>query len=662
MMENRSFDHYFGTLSGVRGFGDRHPVPLPDRKVVWQQSDGTREILPFHLDTAASNALRAPVTPHTFSDAQAAWGQGRMCEWPRFKTGYAMGHFARADIRFQFALAEAFTLCDAYHCSVATGTDPNRIMFWSGANCDPAARVRRENTTAANSEPNNLRCWVKGALPEPGYTYAGSAFTWPTIPDVLESANIPWRIYQDPNNNWTGAMHGCLAFDTFRAAKPGSAIYENGMRHWSLDRFAEDVKSGRLPAISWILPPEEWSEHPAPSSPIQGAEFTSRVLDALTANPRVWSRTVFLLTFDENDGLFDHAPPPAPPSYDTVGRLAGAATLDLAGLYFHDVEGKLLEPKDTISGSLRPWGLGARVPTYIISPWSRGGWVCSEVFDHTSIGQFLEKRFGITIPAISPWHRTVCGDLTSAFDFANPNEPIPGDLPRASGASTILLEHLQRPQVQVPASFTPITQEAGFRASRALPYVLHVDTVRTRSGYGLCLAFRNAGRAGAVFHVYDRLHLNRIPRRFTVEARKMLTDHWDVFSDDAGRYDLWITAPGGFVRTFKGVLSDEGHAPPVEMTLHYDTKSSAILLTAYNRGPNMVALDLVSIAYSHIGPDRIPLGTEETASRRFDVSQSGNWYDLMVSTAKFEWRFAGRLETGAPSISDPAMGAATWQR
>ena len=129
MQENRSFDHYFGTLRGVRGFGDRHPVPLASGKPVWYQSDGEKGIPPFHLDTKSTSALRVASTPHTFSNAQAAWNQGKFGFWPKFKTPYSMGYYKREDIPFQFALAEAFTLCDAHFCSVTTGTDPNRIVF-----------------------------------------------------------------------------------------------------------------------------------------------------------------------------------------------------------------------------------------------------------------------------------------------------------------------------------------------------------------------------------------------------------------------------------------------------------------------------------------------------------------------------------------------------
>ncbi len=297
MQENRSFDHYFGTMKGVRGFGDRHPIPMQNGKSVWHQSDGSEEIPPYHLDTKTTSALRVPGTPHGFSDSQAAWNQGKFGLWPRYKTKYAMGHYHRGDIPFQFALAEAFTICDAHHCSITTGTDPNRIVFWSGSNFNPDLQARKENCTDADSEPNNLRCWIKGSLPEPGYTYQGSAFKWATIPDVLEAAKISWKFYQDPNDNWTGAMHGCLAFESFRTARQDSPIYKKGMSLFSLEQLEKDVKDGKLPQVSWVLPPKEWSEHPSASTPIQGAEFTARVLNALTANPEVWSKTVFFLTF-----------------------------------------------------------------------------------------------------------------------------------------------------------------------------------------------------------------------------------------------------------------------------------------------------------------------------------------------------------------------------
>jgi phospholipase C len=663
MQENRSFDHYFGTLRGVRGFGDRHPIPLANGKSVWHQTDGENEVTPFHLNTKTTSALRTPGTPHTFDNAQAAWGQGRLDRWPRFKTPMSMGYYRREDIAFQFALADAFTLCDAHHCSVTTGTDPNRIVFWSGSNFDPQLRARGENCTDANAEVNNLRCQIKGtsAREQRKYSYQGSSFTWPTIPDVLERAGITWRIYQDPNDNWQGLMHGCLAFESFRNSKAGDAIYEKGMTGGWLERFSSDIKRGLLPSVSWILPSQLWSEHPSGSSALQGAEFTSHVLDALTANPEVWSRTALFLTFDENDGLFDHVPPPAPPSYHPGGTLAGKSTLDLRGMYFNTAPdtavpapNKYLHPDDNVSGSVRPWGLGPRVPMYVISPWSRGGWVNSQVFDHTSVGQFLEKRFSITVPAISPWHRAICGDLTTCFDFGEPSRTSINLPIVASSSARVAAAEARLPKPTPPTAepFTPY-QEPGIRPSRALPYELHVHS-QLSAGL-LKLTFRNTGKQGAVFHVYDRLHLDRIPRRYTVEVGKSLADEWFLHSDDA-RYDLWVYGPNGFVREFRGVLNASGQAQAhPEVQLKYDIDHRAIELIATNAGPSETTLIVRANPYRSDGPWTLRIPRGQRVTRRWSLTASHQWYDLAVSGEHFERRFAGHMETGVDSYSDPAV-------
>jgi len=652
MQENRSFDHYFGTLRGVRGFGDRHPVPLASGLPVWQQSDGTRPIPPFHLDAETTSALRIAGTPHTFADAQAAWNQGRFGYWPLIKTPLSMGHYNREDIPFQFALAEAFTLCDAYHCSLTTGTDPNRIMFFSGSNHDPERRRRGENCDDNQAEVNNLRCEVRGLLPSPGYEYQGNAFAWPTIPDVLQAAGISWRVYQDPNDNWSGLMHGGLAFESFRNALPGSPNYDEGMAHWSLERFAEDAARGTLPQVSWVLPPRRWSEHPSGSSPPEGAEFTSRVLDALTANPRTWGQSVLFVLFDENDGFFDHAPPPAPPSLLPGGGQAGKSTLPMEGLYFADPEQRYVHADDPYRSPLRAWGLGPRVPLYVVSPWSRGGWVNSQVFDHTSVAQFIEKRFGVVIPAISRWHRAVCGDLTSAFDFADSNTGEFPRLPKASRSAERIRAAATKPAPQPPGNPEPLHQESGTRPSRALPYRLSIDDVIDRRRATLTLTFRNTGRAGAVFHVYDRRHLDQIPRRYTVEAGRILSDVWSL-EEDAGAYDLWILAPNGFVRELAGLIS-QPH-PAVSATLVCDVRRRSVRLTVRNDAPRAAVVAVQPNAYRPDGPWPFEVAAHAQAIRSYSLRDSSDWYDLTVSADGFRRRFAGRMETGRHGWSDPAL-------
>ncbi|SKB93200.1 phospholipase C [Parapedobacter luteus] len=661
MQENRSFDHYFGAMRGVRGFGDRFPIPLESGQRAFHQSDGEKIVPPYRADAKKSNAAFISGTPHNFPDTQAAWNQGKYGFWPLFKTPYSMAYYTREEIPFQYAMAEYFAICDAYYCSVATGTDPNRIVFWSGSVHDPDKRAAGINCTDADSEPVNLRCWIEGEMPEPGYTYQGSAFSWPTIPDVLQEAGISWRIYQDPNDNWTGAMHGCLAFESFRNAKPGDPIYENGMRHWSLEDLANDVKNNRLPQVSWILPSQSNSEHPgAPSSPYRASNFTHQVLSAITSNPEVWSKTVFFLTFDENDGLFDHLPAPAVPSYNLDGTLAGKSTLELAGMYFHNDKDNLddmeaervyIDKRDTISGNLRPWGMGPRVPMYILSPWSKGGWVDSAVADHTSVGQFIEKRFGITIPAISPWHRAISSDLTSAFDFVTPNDPKTPVMPDTSGFEKKDAASRALPTAAAPQQPARLYQERGSRPSRALPYRLHCTLKYLQDDRQVRLVFENKGHKGAVYHVYDMNRLDKIPRRYTVEATKSLMDEWDVI-DSNGCYDLEVYGPNGYFHKFSGNINDD----EPEIQLEYDQINGGIFVLLRNSSSVPMHIEIVANAYDYKKAEVVSLGAGELLRKYIGLRESGNWYDFTIKTkAGFLHRFAGRVETGKHSISDPAM-------
>jgi len=662
MQENRSFDHYFGAMRGVRGFGDRFPIPLESGERVFHQSDGEKVVPPYRADRKTTDAAFINGTPHNFPDTQAAWNQGKYGFWPLFKTPYSMAYYTREEIPFQYAMAEYFTICDAYYCSIATGTDPNRIVFWSGAGWDPEKQAAGINCTDADSEPVNLRCWIKGTMPDPGYTYQGNAFKWPTIPDVLQQAGISWRIYQDPNDNWTGAMHGCLAFESFRNAKPGDPIYENGMRHWSLEDLANDVKNNTLPQVSWILPSQSNSEHPgAPSSPYRASDFTHQVLSAITSNPEVWSKTVFFLTFDENDGLFDHLPAPAVPSYNLDGTLAGKSTIDVAGMYFHNDKDDLddletprvyIDKRDTISGNIRPWGMGPRVPMYILSPWSKGGWVYSGVADHTSVGQFIEKRFDVKIPAISDWHRAVSSDLTSAFNFLSPNDPKLPAMPDTSPFEQWDAASRQLPKAKAPEQPSQLYQERGTRLSRALDYRLHCSLRYLTDRRQVQLVFENKGNKGAVYHVYDLHHLDRIPRRFTVEAGKSLMDEWDVRETD-GSYDLEVYGPNGYFHKFAGQLL-EG-AP--ETRLDYDHRKGGVTIRIQNRSAASVRVEIEANAYGYQPVSPVTLAPGKSEKQYINLAKSGNWYDFAVKGPNgFLHRFAGRVETGRDSVSDPAMG------
>jgi len=658
MQENRSFDHYFGTLRGVRGFGDPLPIPLASGQPVWYQSDGTQDIPPYHLNPAVSSALLVPDTPHSFSDQQGAWNQGMYGQWPLWKSQYSMGYYRRADIPFQYALADAFTICDAYHCSVTSCTDVNRIVLFSGTNFDPSLRAQGINCTAANAEVGNLRCSVSGTMPSPGYTFNGTPFTWPTLPELLQGAGVSWRIYQNPNDNWSGLMHGALAFKSFReaTASAGGPLYENGMTLHTIQELQQDVVNGTLPQVSWILPTRLQSEHPDASSPDAGAYFVSQVLDAITANPAVWSQTALFIPFDENDGFFDHIPPPAVPSFDAKGVPAGGATLPLAGEYFNGADSGALNATD-VTGSIRPWGMGARVPMFVVSPWSRGGWVNSQVFDHASIGMFLEKRFGISVDSISPWRRAVSGDLTSAFDFAAPNESALPTFPDMSNYQAVLAVQATLPAPTAPSVPQSLFQERGIRPSRALPYVL--ATTASIAAASLSLTFANVGAQGAVFHVYDQLHLNRIPRRYTVEAGKSLTDSWSTVAD-SGAYDLWVYGPNGFLRTFAGNTTDwTASSFQPETLVVYQPGRDTMSLEIENRGTAANTVTLTpNPGFSGIKVQTITIGPGRIVPVAVNVKASSNWYDFTATGVNFSRRYAGRMETGRDGISNPAIAAA----
>jgi phospholipase C len=388
MQENRSFDHYFGTLAGVRGFNDPKAMKLysTGRSVFYQPDaeSSSGYLLPFHLNTRATSAQRIPSTSHAWAVQRDAWNRGDMDRWlPAHRKAdgvngpYCMGYHTRADIPFQFALAESFTLCDEYFCSVLGPTWPNR-MHWMTGTIDPDGTGGGPITH--NSAP-------------PG------GFTWKTYPERLEEAGISWKVYQQEDN------YGCNLLETFKVfqqASKGSPLYTEGMLRGQEGSFEYDAINDKLPTVSWIIPTSFQSEHPD-FMPADGAAFVASKIDAIAANPDVWAKTLFILNYDENDGIFDHVAPPVAP----VGT-----------------------PHEFVNGA--PIGAGFRVPCILISPWTIGGWVCSDKFDHTSILQFLEKSTGVREPNISDWRRRTFGDMTSALRFGDTRKDAP-PLPDTSG-------------------------------------------------------------------------------------------------------------------------------------------------------------------------------------------------------------------------------------
>lgn len=663
--ENRSFDHYFGTMEGVRGFGDPFPIPVMDRQnlfnrksVFVQQTAGgapvpgrpnwpqSRPIAPFRLNTVQDfPVMRVAGTPHAWLDAQLAWDHGRMNDWCTVKQNHSMGHYAEADVPFQFALARAFTICDHYHCATQTGTNTNRLFLFSGHN-DPLALAGGPSTDNSHDDFN----------PDMNTDYR-----WTTYPERLEAAGISWQVYQNMADNFTD--NSLAGFRPFRNAWYQRAGYSQSLRSRGvstrdLDLLKADVLANRLPQVSWIVATAEGSEHPGPSSPASGADYIARVLDALTANPDSWSKTVLLVNFDENDGFFDHMPPPSVPSYTSYdanpaqSRLAGASTVDTTGEYHHVLNGA---DARTLH---RPYGLGPRVPMYVISPWSKGGWVDSQVFDHSSVIRFIEARFGVAEPLISPWRRAVSGNLLSCFDFVNPNDN--GFLQLLPETAARRARALALPNTKVPAPPSTLSapvQAAGVRPARALPYELQVQASVAASGGQVALTFENAGEAGAVFHVYDRLALDQVPRRYTVEAGKQLTGSWNT----GAAYDLWVLGPNGFHRHIAGDVRRSADAALPEMILRADRRAGELVVDLVNNGTQACTFQLVANKYSTNKLPEVRVVGRSRSTLRLPLAASSNWYDYSLRVSGLPgWlrRFAGHLENGLPSISDPAMQGA----
>uniref|UniRef100_UPI002555312B alkaline phosphatase family protein n=1 Tax=Stenotrophomonas maltophilia group sp. Smal17 TaxID=3377167 RepID=UPI002555312B len=412
-------------------------------------------------------------------------------------------------------------------------------------------------------------------------------------------------------------------------------------------QLRQDVLDGRLPQVSFIIADAAGSEHPGPSSPAQGAAYTARVLDALTADPEVWSRTALLLMFDENDGFFDHMPPPAPPS-PVDGGWAGASSVSTDGEYHrHPAPGD--EKYDAAELRGRPYGLGPRVPLYVISPWSRGGWVDSQVYDHTSVIRLIERRFGVAAPDISPWRRAVCGDLTGAFDFAQRDtRPFVRGLPDVSAVAARAAALPGRTVPALPEGLNPAKQESGIRPARALPYRPQASIARLdATGVDLVLSCEGAA---AVLHVYDRLRLGAIPRRYTLLPGMPLQERWPL--DAQGRYDLWLLGPNGFHRHFQGAAK----APALQATVV--RADGQLRLQLRNLGDSALQLRVQAGAYAgHMPEQALALPARAETSLAWDATPTAGWYDLQVSAGESTLRLAGRAEDGRPGTSDPAMGS-----
>jgi len=405
MQENRSFDHYFGSYKGTRGFDDHAAGSLGAFAQAYT-ANTTRpplgEVLPFHLDTSTGLGECTHDLDHSWRTQHLCWNNGAMDSFVKTHTApqsdgpssglLTMGYHTRADLPFHYALADAFTLCDRYHCSILAPTHPNRLMALSGT-IDPSGRHGGPVLTTETT------------------SRALFSVDWTTVPELLEDAGVSWKTYTTPGQGFVPSNpelgFGDAILPYFKQyRRPSSPLYQKAFLPTYPAGFSHDVKTGQLPKVSWIVTPNGYDEHP-PSAPGYGAWFLNNVLKTLTSNEKVWSKTVLFVTYDENDGFFDHvAPPFAPPG--TPGEYLSVSPLP------PDAQG--------VSG---PLGLGFRVPMLVVSPFSRGGYVSSDVFDHTSQIKFLETRFGIRANNISAWRRSTVGDLSTTLHMKSASVHVP---------------------------------------------------------------------------------------------------------------------------------------------------------------------------------------------------------------------------------------------
>ncbi len=627
MQENRPFDHHFGTLRGVRGFADPRAVkinfPLQSGEIVkasvFLQPAGAANIaagfsVPANFGNLGGPANGVPVIPPFRIDpAKISPGLnslglsyigGTDHGWSGTHAAWNLGQYDSWAIQKGPLAMSYFTRDDIpYHLALADAFTVLDNYYCS---------------IMGPTNPNRCYLWTgsignvdylgaagtdgfgSGPITSNGLSPLGHYLAWETLPEVLDKAGVTWRVYQD--------LAGATFAPDFGDGGPADS-FDGNFTDNSLLYFAQYAAS-------------------SPGS--------SLFDNACTGN------------YDEADGSFDHIVPPSPPPAVPASPDTGASTVD----YHNEIV--------TTSTPNGPIGLGTRVPCIVISPWSKGGYVNSQVFDHTSTIQFIEKRFGVFERNISPWRRAVCGDLTSVFNFKNPNGDRDEDrvkLPSTDGYLPPVGElsgAVNPPDAVVTKDGAIIgvpAQEKGVRRARALPYELNVDSMVHASSSTVELHFVNSGKAGAVFQVRSGTTTDPV-RNYTVEAGKTLSGVWTV----SGSYDLTVYGPNGFTRHFKGSIGSGAAVLHVHSEYGTDDEVS-IFLSVRNAGSQKASVTVLD-AYSGEKVIRV-LGPGGHAEGKLSLERFHGWYDFVVTVAEdpsFEHRLAGHVETGRDSISDPAMG------
>ncbi len=638
MQENRSFNHYFGTLGGVRGFNDKATLPTDGQQSIFHQKNGTTGafILPFHADSETTRSLSMTGLAHAWPDAHQMWNNGRWDNWVAAKGTKTMVHFTRNDLPFHFQLADSFTVCDQYFSSALGATNTNRMHLFTGM-LDIGSTG---NGPLLDNKPVN-----------------GIPLLWTTYVERLQNAGVSWNVYQGSVGDGsepfktalTPTVMGDLDFpNNYNAMRffqnifdaPADSPLANVLAKRTYAQLVADVQSNQLAQVSWLMPPALCSEHPV-YTPADGATYIAAVLDALTSNPAVWAKTVFFIMYDENDGFFDHCVAPVPP----VTNADGLSNIDTTNELF-------VSSPNYPTFVPGPVGMGARVPMFVISPWSKGAWTCSEVFDHTSVIRFLEKRFGVHEPNITTWRRAIAGDLTSAFDFSNPNTS-PVSVPSAEGLSALADSEAGLATVNPPTIQSMPVQEAGVRQLRAAPYELFADATVISNANIIQLKLINTGKTAVVFHVYSGIAPTSV-KRYTVDVNTSITDTWTWAPTSGVSHDLTVVAPNGFLRRFAG--GGLG-VTQQEVTACYEVTQGDIELNLTNASAQPCTFTISDNSYGQAA-QTLTVASGQTSQKLVTLAASSSWYDLIVTSSldpSFVRRFAGHVETGKPGMSDPTL-------
>jgi len=755
MQENRSFDHTFGTLKGVRGFNDPRAIQLPNQYPVWLQSNKKgNTYAPFRLNIKDTKATWMSSLPHSWENQVDARNKGSHDGWLDAKKSgqkeyedlpLTMGYYNRDDLPFYYALADAFTVCDHNFCSSLTGTSSNRCFFWTG-------KIKEEQTAAAKAHLSN------------GDIDGAERISWHTFPERLSALGIDWKIYQNELSvgvgfegeeedwlaNFTDNTLECfkqyhvkrhpahlaylkkeqLKLEAQLKEKPSTSmraklaevkkelqyLQENPFENLTPDQqrlhknafvtnkndpqyhqlesityddqgtertvnipsgdvlhqFRSDVDKGTLPAVSWLVPPCNFSDHPG--APWYGTWYLSEAIDILTKNPEVWKKTIFVLTYDENDGYFDHVPPfVAPnPEDESTGLISKML----------DSDAEFVQKNQSERES--PIGLGYRVPMVVVSPWTRGGYVNSQVFDHTSSIQFLEHFLShktgqkLYEDNITSWRRSLCGDLSSVF---RPYQGEKIELPEPVEKKPFIEGIHKAKYAKLPDNYRKLDQaaikeilknpknsahlpqqEKGIKPANSIPYEIYAHGGIHKPTETFNISFHAGNQifgkasSGVGFNVYAEGK----NWSFTVDAGDTIDYKWPLKDFKDQHYKIKVHSVNGFYRKYAGHVND----PDLSVNLHYNVERGkydgnvVFRLKRFGKG-GLLKLVLKDNAYGQANQKIILAKDEMEKTLLLNLKSSHGWYDFTLRAKQypgFSQQFAGHAEHQGESFTDPLMG------